>query len=68
VAVEVLDPEAARVFAVLDTEPASVESIAAAAGLDEAVVMEKVTCLELDGLAERLAGGTYARAGPATAI
>ena len=41
---------------------------AAAAGLDESVVMEKVTSLELDGLAERLAGGTYARAGSATAI
>jgi DNA processing protein len=67
-AVEVLDPEAACVFAVLDTEPASVESIAAAAGLDESVVMEKVTSLELDGLAERLAGGTYARAGRATVI
>ena len=67
-AVEVSDAEAARVFAVLDTEPASVESIAAAAGLDESVVMEKVTSLELDGLAERLAGGTYARAGSATAI
>jgi predicted Rossmann fold nucleotide-binding protein DprA/Smf involved in DNA uptake len=40
-----------------------VESIAAAAGLDESVVMEKVTSLELDGLAERLPGGTYARAG-----
>jgi DNA processing protein len=61
--VAISDPDAARVFAALDTDPASVESIAAAAGLDESVVMEKVTSLELDGLAERLPGGTYARAG-----
>jgi DNA processing protein len=58
-----MDAVSARVFVCLDGEPASVEAIAAASGLDESVVMAKVTSLELDGLVERLPGGTYARTG-----
>jgi DNA processing protein len=58
-----MDAVSLRVFTCLDAEPASVEAIAAASGLDESVVMAKVTSLELDGVVERLPGGTYARTG-----
>ncbi len=54
------DETAARVLAALDSEPRHVDDLAGACGLDEALVLEKLTALELDGLAQRLAGGTYA--------
>lgn len=54
------DSVAGRVLAVLDTEPRHVDDLAGACGLDEALVLEKLTALELDGLAQRLPGGTYA--------
>ena len=55
------DRDAARVLAVLETEPADVDAIAEAAALDGARVLELLTALELAGLAERAPGATYAR-------
>jgi DNA processing protein len=55
------DPVFARVFEVLSDDPLSADEIAVRCGLDETLIMEKLTGLELDGLAERLPGGTYVR-------
>jgi DNA processing protein len=55
------DAESAAVLRVLDDEPTSVDELVAATRLDESVILEKLTTLELDGLAERLPGGTYVR-------
>jgi DNA processing protein len=55
------DHVATAIFLALDDEPASADAIAQATGLDESVVLEKLTALELDGFAERLASGAYVR-------
>lgn len=52
---------AGAVFRALDDEPASADALALATGLDESVVLEKLTALELEGLAERLPCGAYVR-------
>ena len=57
--VSVSDPDVARVFATLESSPMHVDSIAQACGLDGARVLELLTTLELDGLAERAAGAMY---------
>jgi DNA processing protein len=51
-----------RVLATVNQEPADVDSIARAVGFEETEVMTLLTTLELDGLVERLAGGTFVRA------
>ena len=55
------DAETAAILRELDDEPSSVDELVAATRLDETVILEKLTSLELDGLAERLPGGTYVR-------
>jgi DNA processing protein len=55
------DAESAAIYRVLDDEPTSVDELVAATRLDESLILEKLTTLELDGLAERLPGGTYVR-------
>jgi DNA processing protein len=55
------DAETAAILRSLDDEPTSVDELVAATRLDETVILEKLTSLELDGLAERLPGGTYVR-------
>jgi predicted Rossmann fold nucleotide-binding protein DprA/Smf involved in DNA uptake len=45
----------------LDDDPTSVDELVSATRLDETVILEKLTSLELDGLAERLPGGAYVR-------
>ena len=55
------DAESAAVLAALDGEPTSVDELVAATRLDQSLILEKLTTLELDGLAERLPGGTYVR-------
>jgi DNA processing protein len=56
-----LDGVEAAIFHALDIEPSTVDDLVAATGLDESVVLEKLTTLELDGLAERLPEGAYVR-------
>jgi DNA processing protein len=60
------DPVFAGVFEVLSDDPLSADEIAVRCRLDESVIMEKLTGLELDGLAERLPGGTYVRSSRAS--
>lgn len=55
-----------RILAALGSEPAHVDAIADAVGLDQSSVMTLLTALELDGVAERLAAGTFVRAGDLT--
>jgi len=55
------DPESIAILQALDDEPTSVDELVATTRLDQAVILEKLTALELDGLAERLPGGTYIR-------
>jgi len=55
------DPDAARVLAALELEGVHPDDLAIAVGLDGARIMELLTALELDGLAQRLPGGTFAR-------
>jgi len=61
------DGESAAILRALDDEPMSVDELVTATQLDETVVLEKLTSLELDGLAERLPGGTYVRCRAANA-
>ena len=60
------DPVFARVFEELSDDPLSADEIAVRCRLDETLIMEKLTGLELDGLAERLPGGTYVRSSRAS--
>jgi DNA processing protein len=60
------DPVFARVFEELSDDPLSADEIAVRCRLDEMLIMEKLTDLELDGLAERLPGGTYVRSSRAS--
>jgi len=55
------DEKSAEILRALDDEPTSVDDLVAATRLDETVILEKLTSLELDGLAERLPGGAYVR-------
>lgn len=55
------DEETTAILQVLDGEPMSVDELVVATRLDETAILEKLTSLELDGLAERLPGGTYVR-------
>ena len=55
------DAKSAAILRALDDEPTSVDELVTATRLDEAAILEKLTSLELDGLAERLPGGTYVR-------
>lgn len=55
------DVSETAVFHALDFEPGSLDDLVAATGLDESVILEKLTTLELDGLVERLPGGAYVR-------
>jgi DNA processing protein len=55
------DAKSAAILRALDDEPTSVDELVATTRLDQAVILEKLTALELDGLAERLPGGTYVR-------
>jgi DNA processing protein len=56
------DPDAQRVFDALDQEPMHLDHLADACGLDGTRILELLTTLELAGLAERSAGGLFARA------
>jgi DNA processing protein len=62
----VFSSHADKILAALGSEPAHVDAIADAVGLDQARVMTLLTALELDGMAERLAAGTFVRAGDLT--
>ena len=55
------EPQSAAIYAELSDDPLAVDELARRCRLDEIVIMEKLTSLELDGLAERLPGGTYVR-------
>jgi DNA processing protein len=56
----VQDPDANRVLAALESEPAHVDELSESSGLDGARVLELLTTLELAGLVERSAGGLFA--------
>lgn len=60
------EPATAAIFGHLSDDPVAVDEIAARCRLDETVIMEKLTALELDGLVERLPGGTYVRSARAS--
>ena len=60
------DPVSAAIFAELSDDPLAADEIVLKCRLDESVIMEKLTALELDGLAERLPGGTYVRSSRAS--
>jgi DNA processing protein len=56
------DPDAQRVLEALDHEPMHLDHLIATCGLDGTKILELLTTLELAGLAERSAGGLFARA------
>jgi DNA processing protein len=62
----VSDDESKRVLAALGSVPNHVDTIARTVRLDESRVMTLLTALELDGLAERLAEGTFVGTGDLT--
>jgi DNA processing protein len=55
------DPQAARILGLLDDTPTHPDELALACGLDGARILELLTALELEGLAERCSGGRFAR-------
>ncbi len=55
------DPDIARVLAALDSTPAHPDELVAGCRLDGARILELLTALELDGLAERCPGGRFVR-------
>ena len=55
------DPIQETILIAIRSEPKHIDELVSACRLDEAVVMEKLTRLELSGLVERLGNGCYAR-------
>jgi DNA processing protein len=55
------DPQAARILGLLDDAPTHPDELVATCGLDGARILELLTALELEGLAERCSGGRFAR-------
>jgi predicted Rossmann fold nucleotide-binding protein DprA/Smf involved in DNA uptake len=62
----ITEPETAAIYAELSDDPLAADELVAKCRLDERAIMEKLTALELDGLAERLPGGTYVRSSRAS--